>query len=302
MGLKWERLRLAYDSPPLLFSFTSISDGYQLHITDLTHIWTEQCSRKAILKRAEEQNTTIDPSEDPEQLSVLLQKIGDALRGSPGSSIALNSGRLAGSLELAIVSKLPAPLKPLEWALRLSKETPSSSTRLLLLPMLRETAGYESRERALLDQLKHKDWVLAKLFDKIEAMGIDLGTVFPGISGLRGGRAGTTLDQAARHIKGVAPFDEKRWAGEVGLAAPGSGLAANIVAEVSGGEAESIGPARDTWWDGLPGLGTRPESPEGDEAEADAPRERMDVGADAGQETEDDEFEVRLPFNIPALR
>ncbi|RMJ24694.1 hypothetical protein PHISP_04421, partial [Aspergillus sp. HF37] len=296
MGLKWERLRLAYNGPPLLFSFTSTADGYQLHITDLTHIWTEQCSRKAVLKRAEEQNTTIDPSEDPEQFTVLLQKIGDALRGSPGSSIALNSGRVAGSLELAIATKLPAPLKPLQWALHLSKETPSSSTRLLLLPMLRETAGFEARERALLDQVKHKDWVLAKLFDKIEVMGIDLGTVFPGISGLRAGRAGTTLDQAAKHIKGVAPFDEQRWAGEVGLTAPGSGLAANLVAEASGsGDAEGLSPARDTWWDGLPGLGTMPASPEGDEAEADlrqAPRGGMDVGADAGQETEDDdEFE-----------
>lgn len=308
MSLKWERLRLPADQgPSLLFNFTSNSNGYQLYITDLTYIWSEQSNRKAILKRADEQNTTIDPSEDPEQFKVLLQKIEEALRGSPGSSISLNNGngRNTESLELVVSTKLPAPLKPLKWSLYLSKEPNSSSTRHLLLPLLQETAGYESRERALLDQIKHKDWVLGKLFDKVETMGIDLATVFPGTSGLRAGagKKGTTLAQAGKYIKGVAPFDEKAFAKETSRS-PGSGLAANLVAESGSGSAEGISPAGDKWWDSLPAQGTVPAAHEeefeerAEEAKPSAPsHDDMEVDTDGDQETEgEDEFEVCIPI------
>lgn len=297
---KWKRLQLVYQGPPLLFSFVATSDGYHLHITDLTQMWSEKCNRRAILERAEERNTTIDPSEDPEQFRVLLQKLDEALLGSPGSSVSLNNGRSPGSLELIAVTKLPAPLKPLKWPLFLSKEPQPSTTGHLLLPMLRETAGFESRERALLEQIKRKDWVLGKLFDKIETMGIDLGTVFPGTSGLRAGRTGTTLEQTARYIKGVAPFDEKTWTNEASKLSPASGLAANLVAEASGsGTVEDLRPAEDKWWSSLPAQGTVPAVPGKEEKGTEehqppVPRGDMEVDTDAEQETDEDEFEVRF--------
>lgn len=300
MPRKWKRLQLAYEGPPLLFSFVATSDGYQVHITDLTYMWSEQCNHRAILKRADERNTTIDPSEDPEQFRVLLKKIDEALRGCPGSSVSLNNGRSPESLELIAITKLPAPLKPLKWPLYLSKEPQPSSTGHLLLPMLRETAGFESRERALLEQIKNKDWVLGKLFDKIETMGIDLGTVFPGTSGLRAGRTGTTLEQAARYIKGVAPFDELTWTNEASKLSPASGLAANLVAEASGsGTAEDLSPAEDKWWSCLPAEGTLPAEPRRKEEKTEehqppAPRDDMEVDTDAEQGTDEDEFEVRF--------
>ena len=307
MSLKWKRLQLIYDGPPLLFSFAATSDGYQIYITDLTYIWSEHCNRRAILKRADEQNTTIDPSEDPEQFRVLLQKIDEALRGSSGSSLSLNHGRSPESLELVAIIRLPTPLKPLKWPLYLSKEPQPSSTGHLLLPMLREIAGFDSRERALLEQIKHKDWVLGKLFDKFETMGMDLGTVFPGTAGLRAGRKGTTMEQAAKYMKGVAPFDEQAWANEASHLSPASSLAANLVAEVSGsGTAEDFSPAQDKWWSSLPALGTVPAIPQEGEKEPDrhqpsVSHDEMEVDTDAGKETEDedDEFEVSLhSFNI----
>lgn len=313
MAQKWARLRLSTEEnlPPLLFNYTSTADGYHLYITDLTHLWSEKLNRKAILKRADETNTTIDPSEDEEQFKVLLQKIEETLRGAPGCSVTLNSGRNADSLELVLLAKLPSPLKPLKWSVYLSKEEHSSSTKHLLFPLLREAAGFEARERVLLDHLKQKDGALAKIFDKIETMGIDLSTVFPGISGLRG-RKVTTLKEAGKYIKEVVPFDEPSWFNEVTKTSPESGLAANFIKEISGADrkVESLRPAHDKWWNSLPRHGIAPappeeleEEPEEDveeEKQPEPPRDEMDVDTDGGKETED-EFEVRIPFSTLGL-
>src|SRR4029077_2193693 len=103
------------------------------------------------------------------------------------------------------------PLLPLEWTLYLSKEPQTELTRHLLLPLLRNAAERERLEKSLLDHLKEKDWVLGKLLDKIESSGLDLSTVFPGTVSLRASKRGTTLSQAAKSIRGAAPFDAKAW-------------------------------------------------------------------------------------------
>ena len=304
MPSKWQRLHLGGDRPPLLFSYTSTARSYELYLTDLTQLWSEHLNHKAILKRADEINTTIDPSEDPEQLRVLLQKVEDALRGKQGSAVSLNQGYGTDSLELIIFTELPAPLKPLKWALYLAKEPLSSSTSHLLLPLLQAEARFETRQRALLDHIRQKDWVLGKLFDKIETMGIDLSTVFPGASGLRGGRQGTTLSQAARYIKGVAPFDATSWAKEASESSPEMGLGVNLLSEITGsekaGNVKDLIPAADKWWNELPEQGTGPATPAGERPREESPpkpAENAELDTDAGKEAEDDEFEVCIVPN-----
>ncbi|KAE8410508.1 XRCC4-like factor-domain-containing protein [Aspergillus pseudocaelatus] len=299
MSVKWQRLPLLNrgEIPPLLFKYSSTSKGYELYITDLTNIWSEHLTRQDILRRADEDDSTIDPSEDTEQFGVLLQKIEDALRSQPGSTVALNhsSGDL---LELTTSTKLPAPLQPLKWAARLSKEPQSAVTGQLLLPLIKAEADWKSHQRSLIDQLHRKDWILAKLFDKIETVGIDLSTIFPGISGLRTGQKGTTLAQAAKHIKGGAPFDEKAWLEDVSASASASGLAANILAEIS----NSNGPNRsrglelppDKWWKKLTVTKTTSASirEEGEPKKGrEPPKDVLEADTDTATETEDDEFE-----------
>lgn len=299
---KWQRLHLPKHEglPPLLFKYNSTPKSYELYITDLTKLWSEQLSHKQILKRAEEDDTTIDPSEDSEQFKVLLQKIDEALRSSPGSSMSLTSGSETDSLELQLSTKLPAPLKPLKWNVYLSKEPHVASTNHLLLPLLREEMGWESRQRTLLDQLKQKDWVLAKLFDKVEAMGIDLSTVFPGISGLLGARKEPSLAQAAKYVKGVAPFDEQAWLGEINKAFPESGLAANLLTELSGvdtSDAEQLNPLLGKWWESLDARGTAAVNPEPDHETREKPAPKISkepMKMDVDTASEDDEFEVRI--------
>ncbi len=253
MSSEWRRLHLSQENvPPLLCQYTWTRQGYELYVTDLTAIWSERLSRKDILKRADESATTIDPSEDLDQLDLLLAKIGEAFRGDEGTTTTLNSGASTESLELNTVTKLPAPLRPLKWYLKLSREPASSMTTHLVLPLLRGEASWESRQRSLLDQLKQKDWVLGKLFDRFEALGADLGTVFPGAAGLRTARKGSSRSEAAKFIKGVAPFNEQSWLVESDSS---SRMVSNMIHELAGSQSgqnlENLRPCQERWWSAL---------------------------------------------------
>ncbi|KAJ5094195.1 hypothetical protein N7456_010056 [Penicillium angulare] len=258
MSPTWQRLTLQQSNlPPLLFQFTWTHKGYNLYITDLTSIWSEELSHQQILKQAEENATTIDPSEDKDQFEVLLVKIGEALRGDGGSA-TLNSSQ-SNELKLTTNSKLPPPLRPLKWIIHLSKKASPSITDQLLLPLLRDEAGWESRRRFLLDQLKQKDWVIGKLFDKFEALGIDPGTVFPAAAGVRS-KKGNTRSDVGRVIKGVAVFDESKWLRESTKASSvdSNSLATDVINEITGSDKsvdiEKLRAVEDNWWTDLPSL------------------------------------------------
>ncbi|KAL5361950.1 XRCC4-like factor-domain-containing protein [Aspergillus floccosus] len=302
MSAPWKKLHLSRTtgSPPLLYKYISTPSSYELYMTDLTNIWSERMSRQAILKRADKDDTTIDPSEDSEQFGLLLQKISDALQHAPGSSTTLHH-RSLGSLELNTSIKLPAPLEPLRWTLYLSKEQPSSTTAHLLLPLVEAEVDREFRQKTLIDQLHKKDWILAKLFDKIEAVGIDLSTIFPGISGLRSGRKGTTLAQAAKYIKGVAPFGEQAWLDEASKSSPGVDLASNILMEISGtGGTESAGKLHlppDAWWEDISTIedhadrSSPPRQKETPKPQHKVSNDDLEMETDSGGATDDDEFQ-----------
>ncbi|KAL2810423.1 XRCC4-like factor-domain-containing protein [Aspergillus granulosus] len=303
MPAEWQRLWLSNQGnlPPLLFKYSPTASGYEFYMTDLNYIWSECLDRKAIFKRADEEDTTIDPSEDSEQFKVLLQKIGEGLDNQPGCSSVLTpkapgNGR---AFDLIVTSKLPAPLRPLEWRLQLSKEPQSATTNHLLLPLIRAEDDRAACQQSLIEELGKKDWVLAKLFDNIEVMGIDLSTIFPGTSGLRSsGRKGPTLAQAAKYIKGLAPFNEQAWFEEVRKSSSDSGLAAKIITAISGdqvsGKVDSLQlqPPPDGWWENLSIAGSNAiaSTPQKSNKKTQEPKPPVGV-ADTGSETGDEEFE-----------
>ncbi|OJK03124.1 hypothetical protein ASPACDRAFT_40444 [Aspergillus aculeatus ATCC 16872] len=256
MPSRWQRLHVSSSGnvPTLLYQFTFTVDGYELYITDLTYMWSEHLDRKSILRRADEDDTTIDPSEDNDQFTVLLQKIEEALHHDSGHSAALSRGSEGANLHLFTTTKLPAPLNPLRWRFYLSQNPHSTTTDHLLLPLVKSEAVWQSREQVLIDQLMKKDWVLGKLFDKLEALGIDIGTVFPGVSGHRPGQKDTMLSHTAKYIKGVEPFDKDSWIRETNVSFPELSSAANLATEATGsgvGAADRVrnltAPA-DGWW------------------------------------------------------
>ncbi|KAL4749662.1 XRCC4-like factor-domain-containing protein [Aspergillus terricola var. indicus] len=303
MSEKWHRLHLVNDGdiPPLLYKYSPASTGYELYMTDLNSIWSECLDREAILNRAEEDNTPIDPSEDLDQFKVLLTKIQEGLQNGPGSKVSLHP-RTRGrdlTLELRVTYKLPAPLEPLVWKVFLSKEAQSSMTRHLLLPLINAEAGQEARQRSLIEELSKKDWVLAKLFDKFETLGIDLTTIFPGASGIRAGRKGLTLTEMGKYIKGLAPFEEESWREEIFKSSSGSALSTNIVAELSEGSPHStqLGLLKlppDGWWEGLTVTNNATSStPPNDNKKptSNPSADSLETDTDAGSETGVDEFE-----------
>ncbi|CBF77341.1 hypothetical protein AN4519.2 [Aspergillus nidulans FGSC A4] len=302
MSKKWHRLHLANreDIPPLLYKYSPTSTGYELYMTDLNSMWSEHLDREAILKRADEDNIPIDPSEDLDQFKVLLTKIQEGLQSGPGSKVSLQP-RTRGrdhTLELRVISKLPAPLEPLVWKVFLSKEAQSSMTRHLLLPLINAEAEQEARQRSLIEELNKKDWVLSKLFDKFETQGIDLTAMFPGASGIRAGRKGLTLTEMGKYIKGLAPFDEEWWREEISKSSSGSAFSTNIVAELSEGSPNSrqLGSLKlppDGWWEGLTLSNNATSTPPDDDKkpETNLATDSLETDTDSGSETGADEFE-----------
>jgi hypothetical protein len=312
MSSSWRKLSLQAESlPSLIFQYTWTREGYELYLTDLTSIWSEQLCRKDIFKRAEQGLTTIDPSEGDDQLELLLTKIGEALSGAGGKP-ALNSGSKVDSIDINISAKLPAPLRPLRWTLQLSKEPTSSLTNRILLPLLEDEAAWELRQQALSDQLKQKDWVLDKLFDRIEALGVDMRTIFPSATGLRSTRKGDTRSELGKLVKGVAQFDEKAWLARQGGSSDTFNLASNLVHEMFGSNFKkrlmSFNPVREHWWDELGTFSTTTSQEETDLASkepaslsssTEQPVKSSELDLDdladtAG--TTDSEFEVCEPF------
>ncbi|KAL4962287.1 uncharacterized protein BDV14DRAFT_109202 [Aspergillus stella-maris] len=298
MPNEWQQLQLVNDGdiPALLFKFSPTSTGYGFLMTDLNYIWSEHLDRRSLLKRALTDDTTIDPSEDASQLKVLLQKISEGLQNEPGSKTSLkpNASADTHALELTVTCELPAPLQPLIWRMSLSKESQSSTTDQLLLPLIKAEADREARQRSLIEELNKKDWVLAKLFDKIETLGVDLSSIFPGVSGLRGGRNGPTLAQASKYIKGLAPFDEQSWRDEASDASSGAELSSSIISQMSDSIASVRAPP-DGWWKSIEetdaGKSSAPQDGNKIRTGSKSKTDDMDVDTDAGSETGDDEFQ-----------
>ncbi|PYH40886.1 uncharacterized protein BP01DRAFT_350314 [Aspergillus saccharolyticus JOP 1030-1] len=316
MPSKWQRLHVSRSDtvPTLLYKYSFTSDDYALYITDLTYMWSEHLDYKSILRRADDDNTTIDPSEDREQFNVLLQKVGEALQHDSGqNSAVLGRGSEDTHLHLSTTTKLPAPLKPLRWNFYLTRAALSATTEHLLIPLMKAEAVWQSRERLLIDQLKKKDWVLGKLFDKLETLGIDIGTIFPGVSAHRSGQKETVLSHTAKYIKGVEPFDQDSWASETNAHFPELGSAASLATEAAGARVsdadkpQSLSVPPSGWWEQLSAAVV--DSVESSDIE---PRKQpvdrrqfndsLETDTDSGMEDDDDDDEFERQETPPHLK
>jgi hypothetical protein len=63
----------------------------------------------------------------------------------------------------------------------------------------------------LVRELHDKDRVISKICDRLETSGNDLTTVFPGVSNVKTSRKKGQREQLAKHVKGLADFDERGW-------------------------------------------------------------------------------------------
>lgn len=195
--------------PPLLIKYELGTSDYTVLITDLTLLWRESLDRKRIIRRSFDVDTSIDPSEDSDQLRLFLQKVGDALEQKPGTTIDLVQNGSDKSLLLRTLTSLPGSLKPLQWSIELLPASQSILTAELIVPMLSQHVISNVEKASLLQQLKEKDLVIAKLTDKMHSDGVDLSRLFPSISS-RSGKS-TSRQTLGKSVKGLGEFDEDRW-------------------------------------------------------------------------------------------
>ena len=209
----WQSLRIAHHSrrlPPLFIKYQLGASAYTVLLTDLTYIWKESLSRKQIIKRAFELDTSIDPSEGYDQLGLLLQHLRSALDGQAATSRKLRSGQEERSLILELEVTLPVPLLPLCWHLHLTPADPDILRTELLLPCLATSSQRRSEVLSLYSLLKEKDYVITRLIDKLQASGLELTAVFPNLVPTRTSKA-NAREVLIKSVKSLQPFDENSW-------------------------------------------------------------------------------------------
>jgi len=187
---------------------------YLISVTDLSRTWNESLDRRQIIRRALNENTAIDPSEDASQLKILLEKVQAALDGAEGTSASFDTKPQRDELVLRVVSPLPVPLGTLEWPFHLSIQPEESVKFDLVLPLFHTAYVQQQQIKDLVVHLNEKDHVISKLLDKLESSGTDISAVFPGVSGSGISRRPTDRAKAARHVKGLGIFEEERWRGQ----------------------------------------------------------------------------------------
>jgi hypothetical protein len=206
--------------PPLLISTTFTSNSYAVNVTDLTYLWSESLDRRSIIKRSLDEDTSIDPSEDAEQLRVFLDKIQSALSGAENTTLSLQAKSSPKSkdlpgLDLYITTQLPKGLQPFQWPIHLTPLPQSELSSQLTIPILRAQNARMRELDRLVVMLKEKDHVIQKLVDKLETTGAELGHVFPGAAGKGGRKIPRKLVE--ERVKGLGVFEVEGWKKEMRL-------------------------------------------------------------------------------------
>lgn len=283
---------------PVLLACTEIdTSSYTVRITDMANMWVESLDRKAICMRGWDENTSIDPSDTPENMAMFLASIRSALDPSHPShkqtsmSLAPASPIDAreGGLTLKVTCHLPG-LQPLKWPIHLRKASPSTIATALVLPLIQAHHSRTCEIESLTSMLNQKDGVVTKLLDKLEATGTGLEHVFNTLSG----KKKVSRSVAESRVKGLAPFNRLQWQSEMDNE-EGPGSASSLVHDVfaidgvrhHGSLEIEDSPKLDRWWLDLKGTFQIPQQSRSTKTQ----REEK-IQADIAAE-DDDDFQVQ---------
>ncbi|KAF8419924.1 XRCC4-like factor-domain-containing protein [Tirmania nivea] len=204
--------QLPVHSPPLLIQRSFTNNTYSVYLTDLTYLWGETLSRREIVQRALNEDTSIDPSEDASQMRILLEKLKEALSLQGGDddndsidvdiqAVPSKSSPSAGAvMQLNVTYGLPEPLEPLFWTFKLQPLPQTRLTKMLLLPLISLTSLHSTEVQTLVRVIKDKDIVLEKMKDSLEDSKISVASILGG---------------GASRRRGLEKFDEKRWRAQI---------------------------------------------------------------------------------------
>ena len=212
--MSWQTLHLDLpDNVRLIGKWSFDETGYVVQLTDLSRIWANTASKDDILRHATESGSSIDPSQDDEQLDIFLGKIKSALDGEEGTTLTITNADQQDkpTLSLDICAPLPKPLKPFKWSVNLVRQPAHHLETELVTPLIVQASNLKHQMQRLIDELHDKDRVIAKICDRLETSGNDLTTVFPGVSNVKTSRKKGQKEQLAKYVKGLEDFDEVAW-------------------------------------------------------------------------------------------
>ncbi|ROT39477.1 XLF-domain-containing protein [Sodiomyces alkalinus F11] len=201
--------------PALLVSTAFATDSYTIRVTDMANLWAEVMDRRAIYRRSLDEDTTIDPTDSPQNMQAFLSRIRSAFDPShedhADSRLTLSvdppSGRGGDHvLVLNMTCELPG-LDPLRWPMVLHRCPPSQLATELVLPLIQANLTRTQQVNSLLDIIHQKDAVLARLLDKLEATGTRLEHIFPALSA----KQRVSRSTAEQKVRGLAPFKREVW-------------------------------------------------------------------------------------------
>lgn len=210
---RWRTLSISDESlPPLLIKAHLHSEGYTIHLTDLSRIWSESLTKREINKRALNNDCSIDPTDGPEQYTILLEKINGTLEQEDRTSLRFQPGDTEDKLKLELQAPLPHPLSPLKWTVDFSLQDADQLNDQLITPLFHQCHEFQAQTRLLMHTLHEKDRVISKLCDRLEASGNDLSIPFPQTNGKLNRKSKRShREQLAPFVRGLGDFDESDW-------------------------------------------------------------------------------------------
>lgn len=175
-------------------------------------MWSENLTRKQIIRRSIDENTSIDPTESSQQYLKLLEVINDGLSGKDSSSVRLyRSDSQSDHLTMIVINELPPPLSALLWPLHLKALGCNLLKEKLFRPILDTAVTYSQQVKQLKEVLEDKDRIISRLLDRVLASGADLASIFPTTSGLKIGKRADVRSQLAPYVKGLGNFASENW-------------------------------------------------------------------------------------------
>ncbi|GAB1732119.1 hypothetical protein NU195Hw_g7850t1 [Hortaea werneckii] len=210
---RWRTLSISDQSlPPLLIKADLHSEGYTIHLTDLSRIWSESLTKREINKRALNNDCSIDPTDGPQQYNILLEKINGTLEQEDKTSLRFQPDDTDQGLKLELQAPLPHPLSPLNWTVNFTLQEPDQLNDQLITPLLHQCHEFQAQTRLLMYALHEKDRVISKLCDRLEASGNDLSIPFPQTNGKLNRKSKRShREQLAPFVRGLGDFDENDW-------------------------------------------------------------------------------------------
>ena len=220
---EWKLLSASLEaagSPTLLLKHDFKDTSYTVFLTDLTYLWTEDLDRKGIVTRGLNDETSIDPSEGREQLTLLLNHIRGGLDGENKTKFIVSAyGNDKELLDLSITSELPSPLKTLSWKLHFKLASQQEFAQEVLLPILASLSATKTEVSSLLHTIREKDQVISRINNNLSSKGSQLVDLFRELLPSKASKDESLL---LRKIPGLIPFNDKAWREEHNQAALGS--------------------------------------------------------------------------------